>query len=301
TKYSFEEIVLVYIAVISLAFLNYMSAGSRATHNFWIAQLSNNLWKIILLISVLFYTLSSVVEYYFISILLALIVAFFTKGFIPKEVDESYVSIPLGEANKMGFYFLLTNLTLIFAVHGEQFVINLYGDPITSSYLFTYFSVFTPIALSVNGFLGFYYGPKIRKEKQFGLRQYFSFSKKILLFSIIITPLSIIAGYLYMRFYMNSAFTEIDTSLVIVLSLLCVVRGVYVATSIGLGIFGTTSSLSKSAALFWVLTLLYIGLIILILKYVNGMLIPFGIALASLLNWGGRLIISNYFTIVELK
>ena len=201
----------------------------------------------------------------------------------------------------MGLYFLLSNLTLIFAVNGEQFVINLYGDPNTSSYLFIYLTAFTPIALSVNGFLGFYFGPKIRSDKDYDLNKYVRFTKSIFVYSVIITILSVTIGYIYMIFFLRYKIQDVSIPMVVILSVLCIIRGVYTSTSIGIGIFGQRDSLKKSSIIFWIITIIYILLIVFVLKYFNKEYVPLAIATLSLFNWTGRLLVSNYFTVRELK
>ncbi|GGH35354.1 hypothetical protein GCM10011364_01850 [Mangrovimonas yunxiaonensis] len=300
---SINQVIMLFFAIVGLAFLNYISSSSRACYNLWKAQFSINFWKIILLLLLLLGYFAQPIEYYVLAVIIGVLLSFFLKGYYPKKenIQEGGKYLSLPDANKMGFYFLLTNLTLIFAVNGEQFVINLYGDANVSAHLFTYFSVFTPIALSINGFLGFYFGPKIRRQKEFNLKHYFNFSKKILVFSILITIFSVISGYFYMIKFMNITKIEIDWALILVLAFLCIVRGVYISTSIGLGIFGSKRSIGKSALMFWVFTIVYIFSIFIMLAYLENEFVVLGIAIASLLNWIGRFSVSNYFTIKELK
>ncbi|MGG6231754.1 hypothetical protein [Tenacibaculum sp. SDUM215027] len=301
--FSINQVIMLFFAIVGLAFLNYISSSSRACYNLWKAQFSINFWKIILLLLLLLSYFDQPINYYVVSVLIGGVLSFFLRGYYPKErnIQDKDSLLSLRDANKMGAYFLLTNLTLVFAVNGEQFVINLYGDANVSAHLFTYFSVFTPIALSINGFLGFYFGPKVRRQKEFNLKHYFNFSKKILVFSILITIFSVIAGYFYMIKFMNVAKVEIDWALISVLAFLCIVRGIYISTSIGLGIFGSKRSIGKSALMFWVFTIVYIFSIFIMLAYLENEFVVLGIATASLLNWIGRFSVSNYFTIKELK
>src|SRR5690606_392833 len=239
--------VFLFLAIVGLAFLNYISSSSRACYNLWKAQFSINFWKITLLLLLLLGYFTQPIEYYVLAVITGVILSFFLKGYYPKKdsIQDKNQELSLSDANKMGFYFLLSNLTLIFAVNGEQFIINLYGDADVSAQLFTYFSVFTPIALSVNGFLGFYFAPKIRRQQNFNLNSYINFTRKIIVFSILITILSIIAGYFYLTEFMHIGKFDIDWNLVTVLAFLCIVRGVYVSTSISLGIFGSKNNIRK--------------------------------------------------------
>src|SRR5690606_34702809 len=131
-----------------------------------------------------------------------------------------------------------------------QFLINLYGNEFVSGYLFSYFTVFTPIALSINGFLGFYLAPKIKKEGVITLQNFKKMSLKIFFFSVFITMVSIAIGMIYFVNVLENTFPNIDFVLLFLISLLCLIRGVYVSTSVVLGIYASPEQLIKVMLLF---------------------------------------------------
>ena len=175
-------------------------------------------------------------------------------------------------------------------------MINLSGDVKASSHLFKYYAVFTPIALSVNGFLAFYFGPKIRRNKKFTINQFKKFSVNISVYAICISIISLILGYLYMTYFSSTDADLLDWMIIISLTILSIIRGVYVATSVCLGVFSDKDNLKSVAILFWCSSGIYILAVFITLYLASGILAAQVISILSLLNWLCRLIISNFYT-----
>ena len=127
------------------------------------------------------------------------------------------------------------------------------------------------------------------------------FTFKILLFSIFITLISIFCGLIFMIYFSKSNEGPIDYILIFLLSVLSIIRGVYISTSVCLGVFANAKSLKKVALSFWVCTILYIISIFIILENSSGLNSARLISLVSLVNWLLRLLVSNLFTIKTLK
>ncbi|ARN70860.1 hypothetical protein BST91_03955 [Nonlabens tegetincola] len=300
--YNLTKLILLGVAIVLMAVQNYISAASRGNYRLWKAQFSANFWKLLLFLSIVLIPDYNTIEYFVIVLLFCVSVGFFLGGY--KKVDSSFASKEILDnktARLMGISFLLHNLTLVVAIYGEQFLINLFGAEMTSSHLFKYVAIFTPIALSLNGFLGFYLGPKIRIMNNMDLNGYFSFGLRILFFSIIVVMISFLFGIIYMKTILDRSWSELDYWIIVCLFVITMIRGLYIATSVCLGVFGTKKNLQKAALYTWLTTIGYLISIIIILTAYTGILAAELICFATLINWFLRLFISNTFTVITLK
>lgn len=300
-NYTFHKGGYLFLGVVLYGFINYSSSSLRACFNLWKAQFSSNFWKILLLGFLFLWTFDDLSYYFLIPIILTLISAVFFGGYKTKEDRSFFENLSDTDSRAIATTFLFTNLTLILAVYGEQFLINLSNDTKASAHLFKYFAVFTPIALSVNGFLGFYFGPKIRREKKMSIERFKKFSLKISLFAFVVTGLSSVIGYIYMTNFSQIEVTTLDWLLIISLSVLCIIRGIYIATSVCLGIFSDKKRLKSVAILFWISAGLYIIGVFVTLSVTSGIKAAQIISILSAANWLFRLIISNVYTLKILK
>ena len=296
-----NELFYLILSIVLFALLSFYSAASRACYNLWKSQFSLNFWKILFILAILIFEFDDIIAYIIMSLILSVFISYFLKGYDSDEVVDDNLIISDDDAIKISLAFLFSNITLILSVYGEQFLINLNGDSITSTYLFKYFSIFTPIALSLNSFLGFYLAPKVRKENNMSINKFKIFTFKILLFSIFITLISIFCGLIFMIYFSKSNEGPIDYILIFLLSVLSIIRGVYISTSVCLGVFANAKSLKKVALTVWVCTILYIISIFIILENSSGLNSARLISLVSLVNWLLRLLVSNLFTIKTLK
>lgn len=298
---SFIETALLFASIFLFSLLSYFSAASRANFNLWKSQFSTNFWKFFLLLCIFLIPISSVFLFFFISLAVSVLISLFLKGYIVESGQQRAEDLDEKTARSIGLAFVVHNITLILAIYGEQFLINLSNDVVTSEHLFKYFAVFTPIALSINGFLGFYLGPKVRADNNMTISRYIKFSRNIFFITIPTTVCSIIIGFLFMIYYSKIPLHDLDVLIIVSLSLMCVVRGFYTSTSVCLGVFGTSGLLKKSAKLTFAITVGYIISIFIILHTYSGIVAAQFISYSSLLNWTVRLIVSNYFTVKSLK
>ena len=301
-SYTYDKIILLGCAVFLMAIQNYISAASRANYRLWKAQFSANFWKLLLFITIILIPEIDTIYYYVIVLLFTVSVGLFLGGV--KKVSDKYASkehLDDKTANNMGFSFLLHNLTLVLAIYGEQFLINLFGAEVSSSHLFRYVAVFTPIALSLNGFLGFYLGPKIRIKNNMDLTKYKKFVLHIFFFSIAVVSVSFIFGLGYMTKILGVNWQDLDYFIIICLFGLTMVRGLYIATSVCLGVFGTKIYLKKAAIYTWFATILYLIMISVVLFIYEGIIVAQLICLLTFVNWILRFTVSNIYTKKTLK
>lgn len=300
--YSIIKVFLLAVCFFLMAIQNYITSASRGNYRLWKSQFSANGWKVFLLAFLLVNPDWPVFVYYLGVLVLSLTCAFFFKGYSDASSQfKTKESLNDKEAFSMGLSFLLHSLTLVFAVYGEQFIINLFEADVSSSHLFRYVSIFTPIALSLNGFLGFYLGPKIRLKNNSTHGYFRKLSAKIFIYTVLTVVISFLFGFYYFRYYLNTQYDQLDYMIIAILFLLCIIRGMYIATSVTLGIFGNSKQLLNSAKYTWVSTIFYLLLIILVLSFFNGIFAAQLVCGATLINWILRFFISNIYTAKALK
>ncbi|MEP0266479.1 hypothetical protein [Dokdonia sp.] len=300
--YSYTKVGLLGLAIFLMAIQNYISAASRGNYRLWKAQFSANFWKLLIFITILTIPNIDTIHYFIVVLVFTVSTGLLLGGF--KKVSDQFASkeyLDTKTARLMGISFLLHNLTLVVAIYGEQFLINLFGAEVASSHLFKYVAVFTPIALSLNGFLGFYLGPKIRIKNTMDLNGYKKFGIRIFLFSIGVVTVSFVFGLIYMRTILDIGWQELDYWIISCLFVITMVRGLYIATSVCLGVFGTKKFLQKAASYTWLATIGYLLGIVAILFIYKGVVAAELICLATLINWILRLAVSNTFTIKTFK
>ena len=287
-----------FLSIIFFSILSYFSAASRASFNLWKSQFSTNAWKIFLF-PLLFLISGSSIDYFFISVLISLVCSYFLKGFLPKEGNLTKSNISLGDERKIARSFMFTSLTLLLSTYGEQFVINMFNKESLSSELFRYYAYFTPIAFSINGFVGFILGPRIRKMSRFTVKDFNRLNLIMLILTFLCCIVSFVGGYIYVNL-INKSQLKIDFLILFILFLLAIVRGLYTATSVCLGVFGDYISIRKTALGFWISVFIYIGILFITLLF-NFKYSLHIIVMATLLNWVLRLLISNYFSYKSIK
>lgn len=295
---SFINLLKLFFTIICFSILTYFSASSRAAYNLWKSQFSTNFWKIILFPCLVLLSLSSI-DYFLIAMVISLLLSYFLKGFLPRSENVIESNISKEQERKIAQSFMFTSLTLLFSTYGEQFVINLFNKEELSSEIFKYYAYFTPIAFSINGFIGFILAPKIRKLKKFSVNDFNKLNLSIFLLSLICCVVSFIGGYLYVKFVLKTNF-KLDIVILTLLFVLSLIRGLYTATSVCLGVFGDYFSIRKTAIGFWISVFLYLG-ILLITLFFNLKYSIYIVIFATLINWTMRLLISNYFSYKSLK
>lgn len=294
--YYWEETLLVFLGIIFYSFINYNAAAARANNQLWRSQFSKNFWKCFILLLLLGNFIEDIFLYFVIAFAITLLFSFFFNKYELEDFSKVHKDISVSEAEGLSRAFLITSLTLLFAVYGEQFIINLYGDEVASAHLFKYFAVVTPIALSLNGFLGFYLGPKIiRNPNSESFISYKSLFTKVFLFSVGNTLVSTGVGILFLFYYLEIDFKDFDFFLIGTLSCISFIRCIYVTNSVYLGIYANKSELFGIAKYFGVFTILYLIAVVIALFLFSGIFTAQIISILSLMNWVSRFVVSNVY------
>ncbi|GGG11369.1 hypothetical protein GCM10011344_10100 [Dokdonia pacifica] len=294
--YSWENAFLIFLGIVLYGLMNYNTAASRANNNLWKSQFSKNFWKFFILLLLLSNFVQDIFIYFIIAFSITVVFVFFFKGYISKNNKTLTNDISVNEAEGLSRAFLITSVTLLLAIYGEQFLINLCGDEIASAHLFKYFAVITPIALSLNGFLGFYLGPKIiRESNSKSHKSYKQLFHKVFLFSIVNTLFSSIIGVLFLKYYLDIEIQDFDFSLILILSGVSFIRGIYVTNSVYVGLYANKSELLGIARYFGIFTALYLIAVVVALFLFSGIFTAQIISVLSLINWISRFVISNIY------
>lgn len=302
SDYYLDEALLIFFGIILFSFMNYNSAAARANNRLWQSQFSKNFWKFFLLILLFLNLTENIFLSFVIVFAITLLLAFLFSKTKIDYVSKVHEDISMSSAEGLSRAFLITSITLLLAIYGEQFLINLYGDEIASVHLFKYFAVITPIALSLSGFLGFYLAPKIiRISNSDSLTRYNSLITNILIFSILNTLVSSCMGVLFMVYYFKINFADLDFFMIVILSCVSFVRGIYVINSVYVGIYANKSELFGVAKYFGIFTALYLILIMVTLFLFSGIFTAQIISVLSLMNWISRFVISDIYTKRILK
>lgn len=299
-KYSLAKTILILICIFLYALSVFVAAASRANFKLWQAQLSTNFWKFLLLPFLFIFSIERVELIYLFAFLLTLILAYFSKGYQPKTVYAGEAVSEPKEVRTIGIAFTLHNIALIIAVYGEQFLVNLKNEISISQHLFLYYSIFTPIALSINGFLGFYFGPKLRRMEKFSTSQYYKLNLKVAFLSFFINVASITVGIGYF-YFKNNNLMQLDYYLIAAIFILCYIKSIYTVSSVCLGVFGEKRTLYKTAYLNWAAMIIYIILVFMAMHLFNGLWVARLICLLSVFHWLMRIAISMAFTVKSIN
>lgn len=206
------------------------------------AQIFTNGWKVFVLI----YLLAGMKNIDFIYVLSLLTVLIINLYFILKLRRKFLAGYDGDEKGlyRLGFFFLLNNLSVTVATYGEQILINLFGDLRVSYDVFTYVLAFNSLMLLFSGFLGFYFGPKFKTLKNFNYNLY----KKYLLYffgcSLFLALLSFISGALIFKYYLSK-----DYSLLVVMFCILVgfVKVMYTIPSVCVALYCSTKQVQRIA------------------------------------------------------
>jgi len=300
--YPLKNVLLFFVTLNLFSMVIFLSGIFRANQKFTIAQLATNGWKIVIVAAFFFFVEKNMLNLLAMSLGLIFIILIFLYIKNYKETPSGDEILKYDDYRKTGVAFFLHNMTLTSAVYGEQFIINLYGNEYISSELFMYFAYFSPIILSANGFIGFIIGPKLRARKTVTTADYRSLQLKLVLFAVVMAIISFAAGIFLLYKFKGTPFDEVNILLAIIVLSCCMIRTVYTASSLYLGVFGSNSFLYKTAGLNWAVLITYITLILigLISKIEVDTLIVV-IAIFTTLHWLSRLIISHSYAVNVFK
>ena len=287
--------------ILLYSLLLFLAAGARANFNLTKSQFSTNFWKFILLVLLVLFPDQSLVLVFLVSIAINIVISYFLKGFLPASGAPLVEKLSKTDARKIGMSYLLYNLTLTLSIYGEQFLINLDGDVTCSGHLFKYFAIFTPIALSVNGFLGFYFGPKFRIENNMNLTKFNRFAIQIGVFSFVITLISAVSGLFFMHYFFKMPFDQIDYIIITGLSLMCLIRGFYTTSSVCLGVFASAKIIQRIAYYNWGYFILYSIAMLICLYYSDGYEAARYISILSFVHWLLRSVTATRYSRMVVK
>ncbi|ANQ25233.1 hypothetical protein BA894_01645 [Vibrio natriegens] len=283
---------VVFLCITLFAFNQLHYSVFRANRSLISSQISTNGWKI-LFVTVMFVT--GVVSD---SLILAFVFASFFSviNYFHRYKRNDFCNIDSNNSKKLrieGFAFALNNFTLITAAYGEQFFINIFGDSVASSILFMHFSFITPIALSLNGFIGFYLSPYLKKRQIVTKHYYNKLGGVFAVYSLFVSLISFFFGYFLFSYLKPDAIFYYEVAIPIVIT--CVIRSGYILSSSVLGVFSSKEILLKLARLNWFVLFLYITFLVIVLINFNGKSAAILIALLSLIHWCLRFVLSHYF------
>ncbi|PHS07666.1 MAG: hypothetical protein COA88_08185 [Kordia sp.] len=296
--YPLENIWMFFIVLNVFSITVFLSGIYRANQKFTIAQLATNGWKIIVVVLFFIVAKKNMLNILGISLALMSLILILLYAKCYKKKPSRNEVLNYGDYRKTGIAFFLHNMTLTSAVYGEQFIINLYGNEYISSELFTYFAIFSPIILSANGFIGFVMGPKLRAVKKVVLADYKSLQLKLVVFAIVMSAISFVVGIFLLDKFKNTPFDQVNILLVISVLMCCIIRTIYTASSLYLGVFGSNSFLYKTAGLNWAVLVGYILLVLIgLISNIPVETLVIVIAILTTLHWLSRLIISHSYAI----
>ncbi|MFK7747170.1 MAG: hypothetical protein AB8B65_02140 [Kordia sp.] len=300
--YPLKNVVLFFITLNLFSMVIFLSGIFRANQKFTIAQLATNGWKIVITAAFFIVVEKSMLNLLAMSLGLIFIILIFLYYQNYKKAPSGDAVLKYDDHRKTGIAFFLHNMTLTSAVYGEQFIINLYGNEYISSELFMYFAYFSPIILSANGFIGFIIGPKLRAKKTVTTADYRSLQLKLVLYAIVMAIISFVAGVFLLYKFKGTSFDEVNIVLAIIVLSCCMIRTVYTASSLYLGVFGSNSFLYKTAGLNWAVLITYITLILIgLISKIEVDTLIIVIAIFTTLHWLARLIISHSYAVNVFK
>lgn len=271
----------------------------RGKKELLLSQFNTNLWKLIIplcLGAILILNESYKVIYiYFYSLLIAFISLYLIN--LKMKKNQRMQNNTLSKEQRfryflIGFYFFIHSFSLVIANYGEQFIINLSGDKLLSSIIFSYITIYSSLVLAVIGFIGFYLGPRIRYQKMFTLKSYYKYQGLIVLVGgIFILINSILVYFLTPYLFKNLSFDLILWLLIIVLTF-C--RVLYVFPSLCLGVFGDDSSLKKSSLYSLLAVIVYIVLFVMLMR-IDSLYLKYLIVILMITHWLCKILVSNYY------
>ncbi len=265
------------------------SAMFRGAKQFAQGQLALNGWKFFFLLfgAGTFYLTGTISLYDSLlgSILVALLIGLAGER-ATRRTAAFYARskpMPVREAYKEGSYFFLFSATLAFSVNGEQLVLGWLGDEHGAAALLAHFSVFTPMLIFLNGFLGYLVQPYMRDMKQLSVATAQRLFLLIVSGSLLLLILSLGVGSLAFTVLFDGkyALDPVLTGLVLGVGFL---RSIYLFPSSLLGMRGSRGELTAFLGL-QILGLIGFAFVIVLSQRWS----PLGgaavVLAASVLNW----------------
>lgn len=296
------------LSIFLVAFLSICYAVYRGAFIMNAAQTSLNGWKsLLLLIIVTTITLSlkiSIQETILIALLTSsLFIAIhmaitenWKKYYLDCEKKES--SIELSDIKKEARHFFILSLSLNLSINFEQITLNILGFNEESASLLAHFSTFIPAVVFLNGLIGFYLGPHLKKNQANISKKTFRKINIILTTSgIALSITSFALGSLAFEVLYEGKF-HIDTTTALLVILLGFLRLLYSAPSSFIGVIAPPKTLkiySHANIGFFAFSIIFFFAIIGI-----GANPTASVLIASALNWGMRVIYGQILTYKDL-
>lgn len=306
---SYLDILKLILILFFYSLLLFYAGYWRANKNLSNSQISTNSWKIFvfltLLISIFFIKLD-VIDIFLISLSFSVVILFFLGVFQTKknnQLNDENNNL-LNKNNKnihlfmMGLYFFLHSFSLVIANYGEQFIINYFGNYEISKVIFSYITFYSSIVLAGAGFIGFYLGPKVRYDADFGIIKYKIILKRIFIFGICMVVLNSIIVYLVNLYFLKQELNDIFLWFLVLI--LTILRVIYIMPSLCLGVFGSIENLKRSAIYSLIFALIYV-IIFSFLMYRDYNQLKYIVLLLMILHWMSKIYISNYYVNLCLK
>ncbi|MEZ9876750.1 hypothetical protein AB4349_14015 [Vibrio breoganii] len=293
-----------FFIILGLTFLSFMSALYRGALKMFRAQLSLNGWKLYFLIIVsLSIGVGVSIDYIILlSILIAVIVTFIFIA-IRKDLFDFYFNKKAENSkNKIvsqSYKFVLLTISLNLSINFEQLAINMLGGGNNSVNVFAHFTVFLPFVVFLNGFVGFYLGPLLRKYKNvFDICTYRKLRFWFVILCLLLGLLSFSVGFFGFSFMYGDKY-NFSYGFSICVVLIGMFRLLYSLPSAYISILGGDDILKLYCRVN--IMCLFICLILVALFINLGFDVAYTVLVFSLLNWMLRVLFGNYLSISELK
>lgn len=282
--------------IVSLSFISLSYSIYRGALRMNRAQLSLNGWKVIFFVSVCWSVISGynshIEKIIILSVLVSLLgVLFFAihrkdwiSYYLEKNREGGIASREL--ILKEAKYFFLQTVGLNLSVNFEQIALNSFGFTGSSANLFVHFSVFLPLVVFLNGFIGFYLGPYLREKKD--SINITLFKKINLIFILVGLSLSLISYYFgtFAFGYFYSEKYESNNMLAVLIVTLGFLRLYYVIPSALIGVASSTKKLIHFSKLnIASLALSFLIFVFLVFLNINPVI---SVMFSSITNWGIR-------------
>lgn len=294
----------IFFSILALALLSLYYSVFRGSLKMNRAQFALNLWKIIFLILVLLVSFKklnlSVDTIILISVLFSLfsiiLISSLDKSWLKFYKNKHEEGIPpkkrliISEANN----FFIQAIGLNLSINFEQLVLNSLGLKESSATLFVHFTVFIPIVVFLNGFIGFYLAPYLRENKDKINRALFN--KINFLFVILGLTLSLISIFIgsFLFDYFYSDRYDLDLKLSIAITILGFFRLYYIIPSAFVGMLACTKQLILFSRVNIVSILISLIIFVTLLNF--GFNPAYSVMISSIINWMTRVFLGLHIS-----
>lgn len=282
------------ICILLLASLSVFGAILRGAYKMNAAQLSLNGWKLLLLaltLSSVYFSLGPTLEW---SVMLALgtfaigfsgytlLIEGWRKFYREKVIEEGVIPRKIIMTDAKNFFVL--TLSLSASINFEQLGLNFLGYERESAILLAHASIYLPFVVFLNGFIGFYLAPYIRKNIHNMRSKNFGRINLVFIFvGVLLSFFSTLLGSVaFDKFYGNKY--ELDLLVAILLVTSGFARYLYSIPSSFIGVVSVSVDLKRFA--FGNLAFLFLSVMlfgVFVLSSFTSAIIA--ILLCSVMNW----------------